>query len=352
MNRSALVCALLLAHCTAFAQNDQVLAESQPLIIYLHGQIIEESGPTPTHPRWGLYDYPGVVEVLGARGAKVLSEIRPRGTSAADYAGTTVEQIERLIAEGVSPERIVVVGFSKGGAITLHVSRLLQRPQIRYVTLAACSSWLQSHGQFEISGQIFSVYEKSDELAGSCRDLAENSLGISSFDEIEITTGKEHGAFYQPNPLWVEPVLNWIHDQPVARLNRICPVSHGADILEDPPFGFSHWYGSEALAATVPPNGIWPTTVPGHLIAVKLFWWSPGFTPGSEQNLTVDVKNLFDPSVTAEWGEPTNAGEIDGDGWTMLVGIDFQHEGCWKITGTYQGQTLSFVIETLNHHRL
>jgi hypothetical protein len=212
MDRAAIICALVLVHCAALAQDDEALVEIQPVIIYLHGQIIEDSGPTPTHRRFGLYDYPAVVEALGTRGATVLSEVRESGTNISDYAGTVVGQIERLLSDGVSPERIVVIGFSKGGAITLQVSRLLQLPEIRYVPLAACSSWLKSYPQFQISGNVFSIYEKSDELAGSCRELAENSSGLSSFEETMITTGKEHGAFYLPNAEWVDPVLDWIHD--------------------------------------------------------------------------------------------------------------------------------------------
>jgi hypothetical protein len=29
----------------------------------------------------------------------------------------------------------------------------------------------------------------------------------------------------------------------------------------------------------------------------------------------------------------------------MLVGIDFPAPGCWQVTGTYGGHTLSFVTE-------
>jgi Phospholipase/Carboxylesterase len=349
-----LVGACFIAGSIAAAQDQHTTLDEtdSPVIIYLHGQIIEDAGPTPTHPRWGLYDYPAIVEALGERGATVLSDVRDSGTSVTDYAATVVSQIERLISKGVSPDRIVVVGFSKGGAIMLQVSRLLQRPEIRYVPLAACSSWLESYPQFQISGHVFSIYEKSDDLAGSCRELAENSLGISSFDEKMINTGKEHGVFYLPNPRWVELVLDWVHDRPTVRLSNVCPVNHGTNIFEDPPFGFAYWYGTEALAATVPPNGIWPTTAPGALIAVKLFWWSPNLVAGTERNLKVDVRNLFDSSVTADWGETANAGEVDGDDWTMLVGIDFQHEGCWEITGTHQGQTLSFVVETVRSDKL
>ena len=219
MSRVVTICTFLLLNCIAVAQEKDVPESEQPIIIYLHGQIIEDAGPTPTHPRWGLYDYPAVVEALGARGATVLSDVRDSGTGVSDYAATVVAQIEHFISKGVSSERIVVVGFSKGGAIMLNVSRLMQRPEIRYVPLAACSSWLKSYPQFQISGHVFSIYEKSDDLAGSCRNLAENSVGISSFDEKRITTGKEHGAFYLPNPSWVDPVLDWVYDQP-AMINN------------------------------------------------------------------------------------------------------------------------------------
>ncbi len=209
------ICALIFLSGLAYAQDDVTsLAESdQPVIIYLHGQIVEEKGPTPVHPRWGLYDYPAVVDALGSKGASVISEARERGTDVVDYAARTVKLVESLISDGVAPERIVVVGFSKGGAITIHVSSSLGRPEVRYVTLAACGGWLSTYPELQFSGHVFSVWEKSDPVAGSCRKLVRRSPAIESFREKRIATGKEHGAFYLPKAEWVDPVLNWIHDR-------------------------------------------------------------------------------------------------------------------------------------------
>jgi hypothetical protein len=113
---------------TSFSQD----IESDPgdviHLFYLHGRIIEDAGPTPTHPRYGLYDYPAVVEALGSRGAIVVSEVRASGTDTEQYARKTVADIEKLITDGISPEQIVVAGFSKGGGITIQTSRLLGRP--------------------------------------------------------------------------------------------------------------------------------------------------------------------------------------------------------------------------------
>jgi hypothetical protein len=38
-----------------------------------------------------------------------------------------------------------------------------------------------------------------------------------------------------------------------------------------------------------------------------------------------------------------------GENWTILTGIDFPSAGCWEITGEYLNQSLTFVVEAINH---
>jgi hypothetical protein len=181
-------------------------------LFYLHGRIVEDAGPTPTHPRFGLYDYPAIVEALGSRGATVVSEVRKSATETDQYARKTIENIEKLISEGVSPGQIIVAGFSKGGGIAIQISRLLGRPEVRYVLLAACSDWISSSPDLHLTGRVFSIYEATDEIGTSCKKLADRGVGVTSFEELRISTGKEHGAFYLPRPAWVAPLLGWVHD--------------------------------------------------------------------------------------------------------------------------------------------
>ena len=54
-------------------------------VFYLHGKIIEQE-LRPTHPRWGLYDYPAVLEALAQDGITVISEQRAQGTDSQKYA--------------------------------------------------------------------------------------------------------------------------------------------------------------------------------------------------------------------------------------------------------------------------
>jgi hypothetical protein len=133
----------------------------------------------------------------------------------------------------------------------------------------------------------------------------------------------------------------------VAAAEVSCPRTAGSNALGSPFPSSGHWYGSEALAVQLPPDGIWPTTAPGALIAVKLFWWSAGFKPGTESNLSVTLKELSGAPATAVVSRATNAYAESLGGWTMLTGIDFPAAGCWEITGRYLGQELKFVVETV-----
>ena len=135
----------------------------------------------------------------------------------------------------------------------------------------------------------------------------------------------------------------------LAESGDSCPITSGSDKFLGPPFPEAeNWYGKESLAVILPANGLWPTTKSGHLMAVKLFWWSLGFEPGMESNLSVDIRSLNGKPVRAKINKPTNAHSESLGGWTMMTGIDFPDPGCWQISGEYLGQILTFVVETVD----
>jgi hypothetical protein len=139
-----------------------------------------------------------------------------------------------------------------------------------------------------------------------------------------------------------------VHGAAVADMATQCPINYPTDRLLGPDYPASgNWFGSDELAVNLPNYGIWSVTKKDHLIAIKLFWRSAGFEPGMEKGLDVSVRNVNDPVHTAVVTPPTNAYAPDLGGWAMLVGIDFQGTGCWEITGTYEEQTLSFVVQTV-----
>ena len=131
-----------------------------------------------------------------------------------------------------------------------------------------------------------------------------------------------------------------------------CPSTLGSDnVFLEPWPKADTWYGSESLAVILPKSGTWSTTRKGHLIAIKLFWYSAGFQPGMERDFVGRIERLDKGPNDAVISRATNAGLAD-DVWTILTGIDFKSEGCWRITGEYRGQTLEFVVRTVDYEAL
>ena len=177
-------------------------------LIYLHGAIIETQGERPTHPRFGVYEYREILEVLAGRGFVVISEARPAGTARTAYAALVVGQVEALLADGVPPEHVTVVGFSKGGGIAITASSLLANDGLNFVFMGACRPWYESRPEIVPRGRLLGLREASDELVGGCEPLFDRAVG-GERREVVTELGGGHGAFYRPNPEWVDPVVEW-----------------------------------------------------------------------------------------------------------------------------------------------
>lgn len=185
------------------------IAPTARCVIYLHGAIIEREGIRPTHPKFGVYEYQEILEEFASRGFVVISEVRPAGTEVIAYAATVVDQVRTLLAAGVPPERITVVGFSKGGAIAIFTSSLLANDQVNFVFIGACGEWLDKRPDVVPRGRLLSLREASDDLVGSCVALFARSPENGASRELTFELGGGHGAFYRPRPEWIDPVVEW-----------------------------------------------------------------------------------------------------------------------------------------------
>lgn len=189
-----------------------VPAEIDPdarFLFYLHGAIIERAGVRPTHPEFGVYEYQEILEVFAGRGFVVISEARPGGTDGTAYAAKVAGQVRALITAGVATENITVVGFSKGGGIAIMVSSLLTEERLNFVFMGACGPWLDKRPEIVSHGRLLALREASDDLVGSCEALFGRVTGESDREEITVTLGGGHGAFYRPRAEWIEPVVEW-----------------------------------------------------------------------------------------------------------------------------------------------
>ena len=132
-------------------------------------------------------------------------------------------------------------------------------------------------------------------------------------------------------PVTVPPVPSFTPPAPYDTLNSF--VDH-----------FS--FGSSSLWTTVPANGTWnglPHSSVGY--TQKILWWREGYMwdQEPEPNLVVTGERLDESASPLIVDKATNAYASD-IGSAMMVGVDFPTLGCWKITGNYNGNELSFVI--------
>ncbi len=179
-------------------------------VVFLHGKIVEDKGPRPTHERFGVYEYRQILDRLAAEGFQVISEARPKDTDTGRYAAKVVGQVQRLLQAGVPPARIAVVGFSKGGGIAIQASSLLRDDRVNFAFLAACGPWIFEQTAVRPAGRVLSIYEASDRGGVSCQPLFDRGSPGMRKKEIRIDTGKEHGAFFQPRPVWLRPLAEWL----------------------------------------------------------------------------------------------------------------------------------------------
>jgi pimeloyl-ACP methyl ester carboxylesterase len=143
--------------------------------------------------------------------------MRARNTDVSVYADRIVSEIDTLLAAGVPPEHVAVVGHSKGGAIALRVSARLADDRVRYVILAGCAAWSFRGLSGPLHGQVLSIYERTDRVAGTCQSLFEKIPPASAAREIVLDVGGGHGLFFHPVAAWIEPTAAWAADrEPVA----------------------------------------------------------------------------------------------------------------------------------------
>ena len=184
-------------------------------VIYSHGFIVEGDDPKPVSPKYGQYDFPAIKQALFNQGGfNLIAYQRPK-SSDDSYADMLQSWVRRLLDAGVKPSRITLVGFSRGAGLTALASSGLSSTGINTALMAICEDGEVSHASgLNLGGNLLSIYETSDELGGSCGKLAARSH-LQSFKEVPISTGKKHGAFFQPLPEWIAPLKQWI-----AKTNR------------------------------------------------------------------------------------------------------------------------------------
>ena len=178
-------------------------------LFYLHGRIIEEQGIRPTSERYGVYEYEKILDTLKSRGLVVISEPRPRGTDIDQYAAKVITQIQKLLTAGVAPRKITVVGASKGAVIAMTVSMRLKNRDVNFVLMGNCNDGTLEQRQVDLWGNVLSIFDRSDDIGGTCQKFFEKAKGLNKRKEVELQTGLGHGYLYKAMNEWIDPAVEW-----------------------------------------------------------------------------------------------------------------------------------------------
>lgn len=187
------------------------LVAQQPArhLIYLHARIMEDSGRQAVSPEFGPYRFNAILDSLRGAGFTVLAEQRPPSANSVQWAERVTRQVDSLIARGVAPSAITVMGFSKGGWIAILASARIRNPDVNYVFMAACGPWTNDNDSLQVTGRILSLYETSDTLGGSCQPmLARRGAGPPPVER-SLSLGLGHGTFFVPREAWLRPAVDW-----------------------------------------------------------------------------------------------------------------------------------------------
>jgi hypothetical protein len=193
-----------------YEQFPETVNASEKYVFYSHGLIVEGDDPTPISPLFGKYEFPQIKQALADDGYNLIAYHRAKNTEAKAFAKKLVKDVNLLVEKGVKPENITLLGFSRGGVITIRASHYLKSPKVRIGLLAACPRDIKDGGELRLSGKVYSMFETSDSVR-SCQFLIDKSPQVTSFNETATSTGQGHGAFYRPLPEWVVPVKAWLN---------------------------------------------------------------------------------------------------------------------------------------------
>lgn len=183
---------------------------TQHYLFYLHGLIVEEAGIRPKSEEHGYYEYELILKELAREGFVVISEAREKGTQIKPYAETIVSQVKELLAQGIPPANITIVGASKGGVIGAYISTILREKGINYVFLAGLFEKCLKDEGLKLYGNVLSIHDQADKLEIAPALYFQRSAGMGTFKEIVLTLNIGHGLIYRPYREWVDPLVRWV----------------------------------------------------------------------------------------------------------------------------------------------
>ncbi len=198
-----------LAWIVAWSAGGSPAVADQQTIVFLHNAWFEKNKNGEAHQRFGVYDFTGIRDALGQEAQVIAPERAPNAQPHA-AALELVELIESLMEAGKEASEIKVVGASKGAFIAQLASEQIGEPALRWVLVGGCHARRLGSGPSpKMSGQVLSIYDTSDQVAGPCNDYPALTEETVRFEERSVETGRGHGFQFAADEAWIAPARDW-----------------------------------------------------------------------------------------------------------------------------------------------
>ena len=176
-------------------------------LIYLHGRILEDQGRHAVSPDFGPYAYDAILAALAERGFTVISEVR-KGEASLPFAARVAGQVRALVKAGAAPERVTLLGASKGGFLALAAAAELGEDGLNVVVLGSCGGGTEALAP-RLRGRVLSVYDEIDRFHPSCRETFARAPQLKAAKEAVLKLGLDHGLLFTPRKEWLDPATGW-----------------------------------------------------------------------------------------------------------------------------------------------
>jgi len=125
-------------------------------------------------------------------------------------ARSVASEVRALLRQGVSPERINVIGTGPTSSVAVLTSAIVGNREVKYVLLGQCDPTLKQDYRFNMSGRVLGIYDSADSASHSCRPLWSGSPRVRSRMQVVTNTGLGASLFDRPRDEWTRPVMAWV----------------------------------------------------------------------------------------------------------------------------------------------
>ena len=138
------------------------------------------------------------------------------GEDAFTHARRVRDEVRALIASGVAPGAITVVGAGTGSPVAALASATTGNRHVNYALLGNCDDRLAEMPGFHMSGRVLGLRDADDHASQSCRRLWRDAPRLGERRDMVLHTGHGAALFDAPRTQWLQPLSDWSRNGRVA----------------------------------------------------------------------------------------------------------------------------------------